>query len=93
MTFSGWVATLAGWYVTETGRQPWLVTGVLKTVDAVTPIGASNVGFTLALYCVVYVGLMWAYIHTLKSMALRAVEVQEYAANESPRWSQLGVAK
>jgi cytochrome d ubiquinol oxidase subunit I len=89
MTFSGWVATLAGWYVTETGRQPWLVTGVLKTVDAVTPIGASNVGFTLALYGVVYVGLMWAYIHTLKSMAQRAVEVKEYAANESPRWSQL----
>ena len=31
MTFSGWIATLAGWYVTEIGRQPWLVTGVLTT--------------------------------------------------------------
>ena len=31
MTFSGWVATLAGWYVTEIGRQPWLVQGVLST--------------------------------------------------------------
>ena len=88
MTFSGWVATLAGWYVTETGRQPWLVTGVLKTVDAVTPIASSNVGFTLAMYGVVYVGLMWAYIHTLKSMAQRAVEVEEYAASESPRWAK-----
>jgi cytochrome bd ubiquinol oxidase subunit I len=29
MTFSGWVATLAGWYVTEIGRQPYLVYGVL----------------------------------------------------------------
>lgn len=89
MTFSGWVATLAGWYVTETGRQPWLVTGVLKTVDAVTPIAASHVGFTLAMYCTVYVVLMWAYIHTLMSMAKRAVEVKEYAANESPRWSKI----
>jgi cytochrome d ubiquinol oxidase subunit I len=88
MTFSGWVATLAGWYVTETGRQPWLVQGVLKTADAVTPIAASNVGFTLALYAVVYVGLMWAYIRTLLSMAKRSVEVQEYAAHESPRWAK-----
>jgi cytochrome d ubiquinol oxidase subunit I len=31
MTFSGWVATLAGWYTTEIGRQPWLVHGVLRT--------------------------------------------------------------
>ena len=30
MTFSGWIATLAGWYVTEIGRQPYLVSGVLK---------------------------------------------------------------
>ena len=34
-TFSGWIATLAGWIVTEIGRQPWLVTGVLRTEDAV----------------------------------------------------------
>ena len=34
-TFSGWVATLAGWMVTEIGRQPWLVTGILRTADAV----------------------------------------------------------
>jgi cytochrome bd ubiquinol oxidase subunit I len=34
MTFSGWIATLAGWYVTEIGRQPWLVTGVLSTKQA-----------------------------------------------------------
>ena len=33
MTFSGWVATLAGWYVTEIGRQPFLVYGLLRTAD------------------------------------------------------------
>ena len=37
MTFSGWVATLAGWYITEIGRQPWLVTGMLQTADALRP--------------------------------------------------------
>ncbi|MFT7526444.1 MAG: cytochrome d ubiquinol oxidase subunit I, partial [Arenicella sp.] len=35
MSFSGWVAVLAGWFVTEIGRQPWIVYGVLKTVDVV----------------------------------------------------------
>ena len=37
MALSGWLATLAGWYTTEIGRQPWLVTGVLKTADARRP--------------------------------------------------------
>ncbi len=36
-TFAGWVATLAGWLVTEIGRQPWLATGILRTADAVGP--------------------------------------------------------
>ncbi len=77
MTFSGWVATLAGWYVTETGRQPWLVQGVLKTKDAVTAIDSSNVAFSLTLFLLVYVLLMAAYIHTLRSMAKNAIEKDE----------------
>ena len=78
MTFSGWIATLAGWYVTEIGRQPWLVTGVLKTADAVTPLAPGNVGFSLTMYLIVYVVLMWAYIHTLRVMALKSVKVEEF---------------
>lgn len=83
MTFSGWVATLAGWYVTETGRQPWLVYGVLKTKDAVTTIDSSNVGFSLAMFLIVYILLMIAYLHTLRSMAKNAVEVEEYDSTEN----------
>ena len=37
MTFSGFVALLAGWYVTEIGRQPWVVYGLVRTAEAVTP--------------------------------------------------------
>ena len=37
MTFAGWIATVAGWYTTEIGRQPWLVSGVLRTADAAAP--------------------------------------------------------
>ncbi|MGH1540831.1 MAG: cytochrome ubiquinol oxidase subunit I [Arenicella sp.] len=85
MTFAGWVATLAGWYVTEIGRQPWLVTGVLRTKDAVTTVPATNVGFTLTLFLVVYVFLLWAYIHTLRVMARKSVTVLEFERNEPSR--------
>ncbi|MEN0036129.1 MAG: cytochrome ubiquinol oxidase subunit I [Cellvibrio sp.] len=75
MTFSGWIATLSGWYVTEIGRQPWLVTGVLKTADAVTSTPASNVGTSLAIYLTLYVVLLIAYIRTLFVMARKSVLV------------------
>ncbi len=78
MSFSGWVATLAGWYVTEIGRQPYLVSGVLKTAEAVTAVPPSNVVFSLALYAIVYSFLLWAYIHTIFLMARRSVDVEEF---------------
>ena len=74
MAFSGWVATLAGWYTTEIGRQPWLVTGVLRTEEAVGPVAASNVGFTLAIYVVLYIVLMIVYLGVLTHLALKAAK-------------------
>ena len=82
MTFSGWIATLAGWYVTEIGRQPYLVSGVLKTADAVTTIASSNVLLTFIIYVTVYVVLLVAYIKTLFLMARRAVEIEEIQPHE-----------
>ncbi|WP_246128592.1 cytochrome ubiquinol oxidase subunit I [Pleionea sediminis] len=78
MTFSGWVATLAGWYVTEIGRQPYLVSGVLTTEQAATTIAPGNVGFSLFLYSIVYLALLVAYIQTLFYMARKSVEVDEF---------------
>ena len=70
MTFSGWVATLAGWYVTEIGRQPFLVYGVLRTEDAVTKIVPSDsIGLTLVMYLVLYTAMLISYIMVLKYMA------------------------
>lgn len=78
MTFSGWLATLAGWYVTEVGRQPFLVSGVLKTSDAVTSIPGENVAITLFVYLSLYAVLLVAYIRTLFVMASNSVSVEEY---------------
>jgi len=72
MTFSGWVATLAGWYVTEIGRQPWLVANVLTTEAAVGSATATSVGGSLALYLALYVFLLFAYISTLFYLARQA---------------------
>ena len=82
MSFSGWLATLAGWYVTEIGRQPWLVTGILTIKDAATDIAPENVGFTLIMYLILYVVIMTAYLHTLFTMAGRAIEIEEISDDE-----------
>jgi len=74
MTFSGWVATLAGWYVTEIGRQPWLVSGVLSTEAAVGTAPATAVASSLALYLSLYAVLLFAFISTLFYLARQAAK-------------------
>lgn len=71
MSFSGWLATLAGWYVTEIGRQPWLVTGVLSTKEAVSNVPVGMVASTLFIYLTVYALLLAAYIAVIFQMARR----------------------
>ena len=81
MTFSGWLATLAGWYVTEIGRQPYLVTGILRTKDAVTTTPPENIVMSLTLYLVIYGFLLIAYIRTLFVMANRAIILEQSNAS------------
>jgi cytochrome d ubiquinol oxidase subunit I len=50
----GFIAVLAGWFVAETGRQPWVVYGVLRTADAVSPIAGGSVLTSILLFLVVY---------------------------------------
>jgi cytochrome d ubiquinol oxidase subunit I len=50
----GFIAILAGWMVTEIGRQPWVAYGILRTADAVSPVPASTVATSLALFVLVY---------------------------------------
>jgi cytochrome bd ubiquinol oxidase subunit I len=50
----GFVAVISGWVVTESGRQPWIVAGILRTADAVSPVPGGSVATTLALFVIVY---------------------------------------
>ncbi|WP_448584987.1 cytochrome ubiquinol oxidase subunit I [Thermaurantiacus sp.] len=77
MTFSGWVATLSGWYVTEIGRQPWLVTGVLTTAEAASAVPAPMIGVSLTLYLATYLALMVAYMAVLTRMSLSQAPADE----------------
>jgi len=72
MTFSGWVATLAGWYTTEIGRQPWLVQGVIRTAEAVADVPAAMVLSTLMVYLAIYAALTLAYVTVLFYLARKA---------------------
>ena len=74
MTFSGWLATLAGWYVTEIGRQPWLVTGLLRTSEAVGPVPAPMILSTLLMYLAVYAALLGAFVSVLFYLARKGAE-------------------
>jgi len=74
MTFSGWVATVAGWYVTEIGRQPFIVYGLIRTADVASKQSSSMIGLTLALYVALYLALIVAYVGVLKYMAEKPEE-------------------
>ncbi|UUX95082.1 cytochrome ubiquinol oxidase subunit I [Aquabacterium sp. J223] len=76
MTFSGWVATLAGWYVTEIGRQPFIVHGLLRTADVVTTTPAPHIALTLAGYVTLYLALIVAYVTVLKYLAEHTAEAK-----------------
>jgi cytochrome d ubiquinol oxidase subunit I len=68
-TFIGWGATLAGWIVTEMGRQPWLVSGLLLTEDAVGSISGAELGASLTGYVITYALMLLAYIVVLTHLA------------------------
>lgn len=85
MAFSGWIASLAGWYTTEIGRQPWLVDGVLKTADAVADVPAGMVLTTLIAYLTVYAVLIACYIGVLTYLASKAAKGEPVPTFETPR--------
>jgi cytochrome bd ubiquinol oxidase subunit I len=74
MAFSGWVATIAGWYVTEIGRQPWLVTGVLTTREALGPVSGGMVASTLFVYLGAYMLLLAAYCGVIIRLAVKGAK-------------------
>ncbi len=69
LTPAGFIAIEAGWVVTEVGRQPWIIQGVMRTEDAVTEVPgqfAAFGGFTL-LYVLLATVLTWLLLRLAKT--------------------------
>ena len=91
MSFSGGIATLAGWYTTEIGRQPWLVQGG-ATKDAVSDVPAGMVLSTLFGYFVVYGILIFADIGVITFLARKATNGDPYVTRGYPRGGEANVS-
>lgn len=58
----GFVAVIAGWITTESGRQPWVVQGMLRTVDSASALPAASVASSLSLFLLAYGVLLIAFL-------------------------------
>jgi cytochrome bd ubiquinol oxidase subunit I len=91
MTFSGWVATVAGWYVTEIGRQPYVVYGLLKTADVASNVASPWIALTLTMYVTLYLALIVAYVGVLKYMAEKPMPSTEDLPSDAATVMSRGV--
>jgi cytochrome d ubiquinol oxidase subunit I len=86
---AGFLAVVAGWTVTEVGRQPWVVYGLLRTQDAVSPsLTTGNVATSLLLYAIVYLIVFGAGIYYMARVARAGppdhVELRDARLSERP---------
>jgi cytochrome bd ubiquinol oxidase subunit I len=79
----GFVATISGWVVTEAGRQPYVVYGVVRTANAASPLAAVSVGATFILFILIYILLMAGFLWFLIQTIVRGPETAD--TEEPPR--------
>jgi cytochrome d ubiquinol oxidase subunit I len=72
----GFIAVEAGWVVTEVGRQPWIIYGIMKTADSVTPM--PGIVYTLILYTGLYLLLSfivtWLMYRQIKALHIKYMQ-------------------
>jgi cytochrome bd ubiquinol oxidase subunit I len=84
----GFVAVICGWIVTETGRQPWVAYGVLRTADAVSPRAAHTVATTLVLFVLVYSVVFAMGIYYINRLIARGPQTSTSAREVAP-WNPI----
>jgi len=80
---SGFVAVIAGWFTTEIGRQPWVVEGILRTADAMSPVGAGSVLLSLVLFVLVYAILLGSAVYYIVKLVRIGPEAAESDREET----------
>jgi cytochrome d ubiquinol oxidase subunit I len=81
---AGFVAVIAGWITTEVGRQPWVIQGLMRTRDAVSPIAAPAVGASLLAFVIVYFAVFGAGIWYILKLMSEAPHPGEEEPLEAP---------
>ncbi len=71
MVFAGWLATVSGWYVSEIGRQPYIVYGVVTVAETAAKHAPALIGLTFVGYLLLYTFLLIAYVLVVKRLAER----------------------
>ncbi len=85
MSPAGFSAVLAGWITTETGRQPFTVYGLLRTIESASPLAAPAVGSSLIAFVIVYFAVFSAgVIYILRMMASPPHHGEQGPSGETP---------
>ena len=74
-----YITIMAGWMIAEVGRQPWIVYGLMRTSDAVSPVPVSSVAVSLLSFIVVYTALGILDIYLLIKYARKGPKPAEQA--------------
>jgi cytochrome d ubiquinol oxidase subunit I len=81
-----YLSNTSGWLLTEVGRQPWIVFGLMKTQDAVSPgVSTGTVAASLAAFALVYATLIGVDVYLLNKFARRGLAEDEDEGEEAER--------
>jgi cytochrome d ubiquinol oxidase subunit I len=89
----GFVAVISGWIVTESGRQPWLAHGILRTVDATSPVPSASIATTLVLFVLVYGVVFSAGIYYMNRLIAKGPSATEDSEQPASGLSAFAAAK
>jgi cytochrome d ubiquinol oxidase subunit I len=77
LTPAGFISVLAGWFVTEVGRQPYLVYGVVRTAESASPVQATPIAISLAAFVVVYTFVFGAGSYYILKLIGKGPQIEE----------------
>jgi len=79
LTPAGFIAVISGWFVTEVGRQPWVVQGLLRTDAAISPVQATSIAISLVAFIIVYVFVFGAGTYYILKLVAKGPETEDEA--------------
>ena len=90
LTPSGFIAVLAGWFVTEIGRQPYIVYNVMRTAEAASPVGGIQVGLSLVAFVSIYLLVFGAGAYYIIRLILKGFDIETGEEKSGPRPALVG---